>query len=228
MIQMLNMDCEEFMTTQKDKSFDLAIVDPPYMAKWKQAFAPGSGVSTIGVLRNRQQFKHWSPPGKPYFDQLYRVSKHQIIWGCNYYEQHIPFPGRLIWDKLNDSSSFSKAEIAASDLLYGVQMFRFQWAGMLQHDMKHKEKRIHATQKPVALYKWQLMKYAKPEWRVLDTHGGSGSICIAAYDLGFDLVWMEKDPDIYEAAVERFEEHKRKPSVFEPEDIQTVRRDLFQ
>jgi site-specific DNA-methyltransferase (adenine-specific) len=214
-----NEDNMALMARYPGKYFDLAIVDPPYMDKWAQTFAPGAKISTTGVKRDTRGFKHWEVPNKKYFDELFRISEHQIIWGCQYYEGLIPFTGRIIWDKKNDSSTFSKAEIAACDILYGVQMFRYKWNGMLQENMKNKEIRIHPTQKPVALYKWLLSRYAKPGDKILDTHLGSGSIAIACHDLGFDLSACELDKDYFDAAMKRIRDHQARGSLFEPDEI---------
>ena len=219
-------DCMDYMASLPDKAFDLAIVDPPYMDKWAGNFAPGSAISTTGVKRDTRGFKHWEVPEERYFNSLFRVSQSQIIWGCQYYEKYIPFHGRLVWDKINDSSTFSKAEIAACNLLYGVQMFRYEWNGMLQGNMKNKEARIHPTQKPVALYKWLLSNYAKPGYRILDTHGGSGSSVIACIDAGYPIVWIEKDKDYYEAALKRIKNFAAQPRLFEDEKPEPVQGDL--
>ena len=106
-------------------------------------------------------------------------------------------------------------------------MFRFQWNGMLQGDMRNKESRIHPTQKPVALYKWLLSRYAKPGDRILDTHGGSGSICIACHDLGYDLTWMELDADYYAAACARYQLHASQGQLFKPAPAKPQQEDLL-
>lgn len=213
-LDLRNMDCMDLMREYPDKYFELAIVDPPYMARWSGKFAAGSGISTTGVARDVRGFKHWDVPKRQYFLELNRVSKNQIIWGCNYYAKHIDSVGRIIWDKKNDSSTFSKAEIASCSLNYGIQMFRYGWNGMIQEDMKNKEIRIHPTQKPVALYKWLLHNYAKQGDKIFDSHLGSGSIAIACHQMGFDLVGSELDKDHFEAMQMRIK-------------YETAQRDLF-
>lgn len=198
-----NVDCMEFMASQPDKSFDLAIVDPPYFDECKKEIWPGAAVSTTGVKRNRFDSTSWSVPDQSYFDELQRVSIHQIIWGYNYYEIFNLGSGRIIWDKRNDESSFSKAEIAYCSLHKSVQMFRHMWNGMLQENMKNKEVRIHPTQKPVALYEWLLKTYATEGQRILDTHLGSGSHAVACNNLGFELHACELDPQYYQPACDR-------------------------
>jgi site-specific DNA-methyltransferase (adenine-specific) len=122
--------------------------------------------------------------------------------------------GRIIWDKKNDLSSFSKCEIAYCSLHNRTEIFRYLWNGMLQENMREKEKRIHPTQKPVALYKWLLNKYAKQGDKILDTHVGSASSLIACFQLGFDYVGFEIDKDYYESAQTRLHEAMLQPSMF--------------
>jgi len=145
------------------------------------------------VKRPFYQAKHWSVPGDDYFQELVRISCRQIIWGCNYFQY--PFgSGRIVWDKVNGNSSFSDCEIAYCSSIDTVRMFRFMWNGMCQGksinegyiqqgNKRLNEKRIHPTQKPVALYKWLLSNYANAGDTILDTHLGSGSICIACDEL---------------------------------------------
>ena len=213
-IQLLNMDCMEYMATLPDKAFDLAITDPPYFEDYGKKIYPGATISTTGIARNRYHSKHWTVPGKEYFDELKRISHHQIVWGYNYYKIQNLGSGRIIWDKVNDDSSFSKCEIAYCSFHDSVQIFRFMWNGMLQGDMKNKEQRIHPTQKPVKLYEWLLTNYAKPGQRILDTHLGSGSHAIAAHNLKFEFVGCEIDKDYYDAAVNRFNNHIKQQRFF--------------
>ena len=213
MIDLLHIDCMKYMSAQKDNAFDLAIVDPPYFEKAKYAIFPGSELSTTGVLRNRFESKNWEIPRQNWLDEVLRISKHQIIWGCNYFK-FFHASGRIIWDKQNDSSTFSKAEIASTDLHYGVHMFRYLWNGMLQADMKNKEIRIHPTQKPVKLYEWLLGNYAKPGQRILDTHLGSGSSAIAAHYSGCDFVGCEIDKEYFDAAKARVDQETRQIAMF--------------
>ena len=197
------MDCMEPMREYPDKHFDLAIVDPPYFAEYAKEIYPGAAVSTTGVARNRYESKQWNVPNQQYFEELRRVSKNQVIWGINYYPIQFMGSGRIIWDKINDSSSFSKCEIAYCSAHDSVKIFRYRWNGMLQGDMKNKEHRIHPTQKPVKLYQYLLRNYAKPGDTILDTHLGSASIAIACHYAGHHLTGCELDPDYFEAAIER-------------------------
>lgn len=165
------------------------------------------------------------PPAGNYFQELRRVSKAQIIWGCNYYP-YVLGPGRIIWDKCNGDSDQSDCEIAYCSLTSRVDLFRYMWSGMMQgksisegHIMqgnkKLNEKRIHPTQKPVALYLWLFHQYAKPGQRILDTHLGSGSSRIAAYDMGLDFVGFEIDPEYFAAQEARFRQHTAQTSLFD-------------
>ena len=210
MLDIKNCDCMEYMATMPDKWADLAIVDPPYFKDVGKFGYFGEKISNTNVARGNYSIPNWNHniPGKEYLSELCRVSKNQIIWGINYYN-FFHCVGRIVWDKMNDSSYFSKCEIASCTLHDSVQIYRFMWNGMLQGDMKNKEKRIHPTQKPVALYEWLLTKYAKKGDKILDTHGGSMSIAIAAWNLGFDLTLCELDKDYFEAGKKRVEWHMK-------------------
>ena len=198
-------DCMDLMAEFPDGHFDLAIVDPPYFADYQKQNYTGADISTTGIKRQTAKIKNWGIPDETYFNELRRVSKNQIVWGVNYYAKHVPDFGRIVWDKKNDTSTFSKAEIASHSFGVRVDMFRFEWNGMLQGDMKNKEKRIHPTQKPVALYRWLLDNYAKPGQRILDTHLGGGSHAIACHYYGAHLTACELDPDYFAAATARIQ-----------------------
>jgi len=219
MIEMLNCDCMEYMAGLPDKAFDLAIVDPPYGIG-----EDGSKNASRGKLAVAKDYKPFSgndkeAPPPEYFKELFRVSKNQIIWGGNYMSSFLPSRmGWIFWDK-HMTGDFSAGELAFTSFDRALEKFDFAWNGMLQGNMKNKEFRIHPTQKPVALYKWLLSRYAKPGDRILDTHGGSGSICIACHDLGFDLTWMELDADYYKDACKRYKDHVAQAVLFEPQEI---------
>ena len=210
------MNCMKYMRQIPDGFFDLAIVDPPYFSGPERRDYYGAKESYAGVRRVSYGIsKQWKVPGKAYFKELLRVSRHYIVWGCNYFDFRFA-PGRIIWDKCNLKSSFSDCEIAATDLINSVRLFPFMWNGMcqglsisngrtMQGNKALNEVRIHPTQKPVALYVWTLTKFAKPGWKILDTHLGSGSSRIAAYHLGFDFWGTEIDKKYFEAANLRFD-----------------------
>jgi site-specific DNA-methyltransferase (adenine-specific) len=192
----------DYMAGLPDKAFDLAIVDPPY----------GIGISGNPV-RQQHDKKQWDNaiPSDKYFDELFRVSKNQIIWGGNYFT--LPASqGFIIWDKIQpENFSLAMCEYAWSSIQSPAKIFK--------QSVLLERGKIHPTQKPVALYKWLLSRYTKPGDKILDTHGGSGSICIACHDLGFDLTWMELDADYYQAACNRYKDHAAQAVLFEPQEI---------
>lgn len=207
-----NIDCMTYMATLPDKAFELAIVDPPY---FEGAGDPAYYRSRTCQSTAKPITETWDVPGEPYFKELFRVSRKQIIWGCNYYAQYIPHKSRIVWDKRNDGTPFSQAELASWSEGVKVYVFRYMWNGMIQENMgAKKEMRFHPTQKPVALYEWLLTRYAKPGDKILDTHLGSGSSRIAAYNLGFDFVGCEIDEDYFKAQEERYQAHIAQQSLF--------------
>ena len=210
-----NMDCMQGMKEFPDDHFDLAIVDPPYgIGVGTMSYT--NGVERVGhALANRKDYRHseWDyRPDKSYFDELFRVSKKQIIWGGNYFTDYLPpSKGFIVWDKrVQDSmvNDFADCELAWISKGLGVaRIYRYLWNGMLQGNMKNKETRFHPTQKPVALYKWILTNYAKPGDKILDTHVGSASSLIACEDMGFKYVGFEIDEEYYKLGVERIKRH---------------------
>lgn len=211
-----NMDCLAAMREMPDNAFDLAVVDPPYGIG-----ESGEKNHTRSCLAKSQDYKPFSgmdmqSPNKEYFDQLFRVSKNQIIWGANHFISKIPIDSHcwIVWDKENGKNDFADCELAWTSFSSAVRIFRFQWQGMLQGNMKNKEVRIHPTQKPVALYSWIYQNYAKPGDKILDTHLGSGSSRIAAYDTGLDFVGFEIDKEYFDKQEERFAAHTAQMNLF--------------
>lgn len=215
-----NLDCMPFMRLQADNAYDLAVVDPPYYSNAYSIITPGGNLSTTGIERRKYKMPHWDPPQPEYFKELFRISKNQIVWGINYFGIS-PGPGRIVWDKVKDNGTFfSDCEIAYCSMLKHVRIFRFMWNGMLQGspedgtralgDKSRNEKRIHPTQKPVALYRWLFREFAKPGDKILDTHLGSGSSRIAAYDAGLDFTGLEIDTAYFTAQEKRFAEYTQK------------------
>ena len=157
-----NMDCMAYMAQFPDKFFDLAVVDPPYGIG-----EDGAKNHSRGKLAKAQQYtsKDWdkSAPNEDYFRELLRVSKNQVIWGANHLISRIPYDSScwLVWDKQNGNNDFADCELAYTSFKKAVRKFVFQWAGMLQGNMKCKEVRIHPTQKPVALYAWIFSNFAR-------------------------------------------------------------------
>ena len=208
-IQIYNEDCLPAMKRMADNEFDLAIVDPPY----------GIDVTKMemgGRKRNKiDKAKTWDNaiPCKEYFDELYRVSKNQIIWGGNYMVQHLSTSmGWVVWDKGQRDFSLADGELAYTSFKKALRIFTYARA------KANSEIKIHPTQKPIALYKWLLKNYAKQGDKILDTHLGSGSIAIACWDMGFDLTCYETDADYYNDAMARIEEHKRQLHLFAPDN----------
>lgn len=213
--QVFNMDCMEGMKQYPDKHFELAIVDPPYgIGEDGRNNHTRSKLAKAKDYRSNAKYDN-AIPSEDYFKELMRVSKHQIIWGGNYFLDYLNnTPCMIVWDKDNGESDFADCELAWTSFDTAVRKFKHKWAGMLQEDMKNKEERIHPNQKPVRLYKWTLMRYAREGWKILDTHLGSGSHRIAAYELGFDFTAFEQDPHYYQEQEYRFRE-------------QTAQQDLF-
>jgi len=231
LLDIRNCDCRDMMKEYPDNHFELAIVDPPYGIgeSGKSNNSRGSvqnckkwigSRNTKGVGIPSTQFtpKEWdnSSPELIYFDELKRVSKKQIIWGANHFISKIPFDSScwIVWDKNNGLSDFADCELAWTSFNTAVRKFKYTWNGMLQGNIKNKEKRIHPTQKPVALYKWLLSNYAKEGDKIIDTHAGSCSIAIACHYMGFNLTACELDPDYYKAACERIDRETRQKSLF--------------
>lgn len=212
-----NMDCMDAIRKMPDKCFDLAVVDPPYGIGEN-----GGNNKTRSCLAKSKDYKPFygkdlEPPQSEYFLELIRVSKNQIIFGANHFADRIPNPSSscwIVWDKENGENDFADCELAYTSFKTAVRIFRFRWHGMLQGDMANKEYRIHPTQKPVALYAWIFSRYAKPGCKILDTHLGSGSSRIAAYDAGLDFTGFEIDKEYFDKQEERFAAHTAQCSLF--------------
>tara|TARA_R100001086_G_scaffold61563_1_gene28517 strand:- start:133 stop:738 length:606 start_codon:yes stop_codon:yes gene_type:complete len=193
-----NQDCMEAMKEMTDNQFDLAIVDPPY------------GINRLhsGGMPKSSGFKKWKRkewdkkiPSKEYFYELFRVSKNQIIWGGNYFVEHLyNSQGWVFWFK-QTGMTFADGELAWTSFNKATRCYNKSGMGGAG--------RIHPTQKPVKLYEWLLMNYAKEGDTILDTHLGSGSIAIACHNLGFELTGYEIDKEYFEAAKKRIEQHKQ-------------------
>lgn len=195
-----NMDCMEGMKSFPDNYFDLAIVDPPY----------GIDINSSGThFKEKYDVKDWDKitPDDEYFKELMRVSKNQIVWGGNYFLDRL---GNckcfIIWDKkIAEDMSFAMCEMAWTSFKNGAKIYKT--TAMQQN-------RIHPTQKPVQLYKWLLRNYAEKEFKILDTHVGSGSSIIAFEDFGCEYVGFELDENYFKAMSERVERHKRQYKLF--------------
>lgn len=203
--EVVNMDCMAFMAQFPDKFFDLAVVDPPYGINMDGGTIGGSVKGKCTEYTKKDWDK--SAPEIAYFQELRRVSKNQIIFGANHFISRIPIdsPCWIVWDKLNGNNHFADCELAWTSFDKAVRKFTFRWAGMLQGNMKHKEERIHPTQKPKALYAWIFENFSRGGEKILDTHLGSGSSRIAAYHAGLDFWGCDLDKEYFDKANERFE-----------------------
>lgn len=198
--EVFNEDCMDVMSRYPDKYFDLAVVDPPY-----------------GIGRDKKQNKNngkwrfkkyhdsdWDSeaPGEQYWNELFRVSKNQIIWGANHYISKIPFDSScwIVWDKVNGAGDFADCELAWTSFKTAVRKFTYYFG-------TENNERIHPTQKPIALYEWIFNRYAKVGDKILDTHLGSGSSRIAAYNANLDFVGCEIDKEYFDAQEKRFKNH---------------------
>lgn len=219
-IELIRGDCNPALKGMRDNEYDLAIVDPP--------FGIGSSAKKYNGFEEQLKFKKWNDliPGKEYFDELFRTTKHQIIFGGNYFTDHLP-PRKswVVWDKMfiGNPNGFSEFELAWSNTSISAGRI----ARIRANDgFQNAKKKIHPTQKPEELYKWLLANYAKPGSTILDTHSGSASIAIAAYDMGFDLTCYELDKDYYKAAVERLQKHMRQKDAFKESNINTYGKQM--
>ena len=214
MINLYNEDCMVAMAGFSDNQFDLAIVDPPYgiCADKKNSVKKLQSKKSAGLSREygNQEWDSSIPPNE-YFIQLKRVSKRQIVWGANFFNLQ---GGMLYWHKQVTMPTYSQGELAWLSWLKKIDFVDIAWHGMIQHNMKNKEMRIHPTQKPVKLYEWLLMNYAEEGNKILDTHLGSGSIAIACHNLGYDLTGYEIDTEYYEAAIKRLKQHQSQIRMF--------------
>jgi site-specific DNA-methyltransferase (adenine-specific) len=197
--EVTNEDCMEGMARYPDKYFDLAIVDPPYMEDNKP-------LKSLGPNRTHFDVSKFIPPKENYFKELKRVSKNQIIWGGNYFTDLLPVSrGWICWDKIQAMDKYSDFELAYTSFDKICNTFRFCNNGGFI--VKGIDLKIHPTQKPIKLYKWLLHNYAKQGDKILDTHLGSGSSRIAAYEMGFDFTAFELDTEYYEAQEKRYNAH---------------------
>ncbi len=215
-ITITNEDNMALMARYPDNYFDLAIVDPPYGIG--ESSNNNKSRSKLGKSKNYGK-KNWddNAPNQDYFNELKRVSKHQIIFGANHFIENIPNANSscwIVWDKVNGENDFADCELAYCSQKTAVRKIEFRWHGMLQGNMKEKEIRIHPTQKPVSLYKWILDKYAKQGDKILDTHLGSGSIAIACHDYGFELTACELDKEYFDKAIQRIKNHTNQQKLF--------------
>ncbi len=218
--QAFNCDCLEFMNQLPDKCIDLVLTDPPYgigedgkknqsrgsaanSSKWK-----GSKNTTgAGVPSTIFKDKKWDNeiPKKEIFKEMFRISKNQIIWGGNYFIEHLNNTSSfIVWDKVNGTTDFADCELAWTSHKKAVRQFKYQWNGMLQGNMKNKEKRIHPTQKPKNLFVWCLKNYLKDGNIIFDPFLGSFTTAVACNEMGLNWIGCEKDPDYFKSGYDRY------------------------
>lgn len=209
-IELLNMDCLLYMRQCEDKQFDLAIVDPPY----------GAGKVTETV-QDRRKYKIYvnERPNIDYWNELFRISKNQIVCGGNYFTDFLkPSRGWVCWDKLQPNPKYADGEMIWTSFDINTKFFRYMTTNVIEGSKNisngSKKPNIHPTQKPQGLYEWLLMNYAESGNKIIDTHLGSGSIALACYDLKFDLVGIEIDNEYFQKASKRLELHKKQLTLF--------------
>lgn len=209
--EVFNMDCMDGMKQYPDKYFDLAIVDPPYGINQAKKKSYWGGANTTYSVKDWDK----NVPNESYFEELFRISTNQIIWGGNYFKLP-PKPKLIVWDKMQpEGLDQAMCELAWTSII-NVQSMIFRRSPAADNNKvsngdkraMSERRRIHPTQKPVALYKWLLKNYAEPGNKILDTHLGSGSSRIAAYDMGFAFTGYEIDKDYFDAQEKRFNKFK--------------------
>ena len=210
------VDCMEFMKSVPDKYYELSITDPPYGIGINHNMGRRKGDKPSDYKKVNWDNK---PPTKEYFEELFRISKNQIIWGANYFSMP-PTKCFIVWRKpqISERVSFSMLEYAWASF----DSTSKEWIGM-----SNEIDRIHPTQKPVALYKWLLKNYAKPGDKIFDSHVGSGSIRIACHDMGFDFTGCEIDKDYWQAQEDRYQEHILQPTLFDSPHPSFIQPDLL-
>jgi len=210
-ITLTNEDNMELMSRYPDNYFDLAIVDPPYGIE--RAGQTETFTKNPKHKRKAHKQKEWdsAPPNKEYFNELFRVSKNQIIWGANYFVEYLTqgTMGWVFWYKGQEGLSMSDGEIAYTSFQKATRQININ-RGLIARGGGS----IHPTQKPIKLYEWLLMNYAKENDKILDTHLGSGSIAIACHNRGFELTACELDKEYYDASIKRFKQQTAQQTMF--------------
>ena len=221
-LDLFQCDCMELLRATPDGFYDIACIDVPYGIN-----EDGASNHSRRKLTNPTLYtpKNWDkePPAVEYFNELFRVSKNQIIWGANHFISKLPFDSScwIVWDKENGENDFADCELAWTSFKTSVRRFKFRWAGMLQGDMKNKQQRIHPTEKPIQLYSWLLRNYTQPNQRILDTHAGSLSIALAVYkanlyeNMNLHLTASELDLDYCNSAIKRIKNGISQTNIFQ-------------
>lgn len=226
MLQLNNiyhLDCMEGMKAFPDKYFELAIVDPPY--------GVGNFCQEPRAAKkyNRPWAIDWNDfsPSKEYFNELKRISQKYIIWGENYYKEHLFDKGTIIWDKGNYSGVGSGAELACTNIFDKVVLYQEKWTGFINSENIKGASKIHPCQKPIALYRWLLKNYANPGDKILDTHGGSFSSVIACLEMGFEYIAFEIDEEYYKNGIKRIEAYLSQPKIFTPKQLNGEQLNIY-
>ncbi len=212
-----NVDCMEYMKSLPDNAFDLAIVDPPYGINFGEFNRTNRTTTGKTIKADKYKNNNWddSIPNDNYFEELFRISKNQIVWGGNYF----PYlwkngcKGFIYWHKGNPVPNFSDGELAWSSFNKVAKQFNYQYYGNIEGNTSA-SKKVHPTQKPIKLYEWLLTNYAQQGDKILDTHLGSGSHAIACNNLGFELTACELDKDYYEASIKRIKQATAQERLF--------------
>jgi site-specific DNA-methyltransferase (adenine-specific) len=216
-MKITNEDNMELMARYEDNHFDLAIVDPPYQIERFSKNMDNQGTLGKSIFLGKNKISEWDKlPTKEYFKELFRISKNQIIWGANHFWKTADLPNAtnfIFWDKKMPFPNFSRGELAWTSFKGVCKCFEYNYYGNIEGN-KQSKGRLHPTQKPIALYEWLLMNYAKEGDKILDTHLGSGSIALACHNLKYDLTACELDTEYYNAAMKRLKEHQQQLTIF--------------
>ena len=213
-------DCMDLMAGKPDNYWDLAIVDPPYGLGDKLAHA-GNGKNAQSKFTDDFKSKNWDNeiPPPEYWEQLFRVSKNQIIWGGNYFLDYLSATRCFVaWDKMVFIPTMSRVELAWTS---------FDRLPKYVQINNNDSNRMHLTQKPVKLYEYLLNEFSEPNFKIIDTHGGSMSSAIAAYYYGCEFDCIELDKDYYNDAVKRFKEQTMSQRIEFKPNIQPEQAKLF-
>ncbi len=215
--QVFNMDCMDYMQSIPDGYFELAIVDPPYGIGFGEFNRTNKASNRERYKANKYKNSNWDDdiPSDQYFAELMRVSKNQIVWGGNYF----PYlwkngcKGFIYWHKGNPVTNFADGELAWTSFDKNAKQLDYRYYGNLEGKSTTSQK-LHPTQKPIKLYEWLLINYAKEGDKILDTHLGSQSSRIAAYNLGFEFYGTELDKEYFDQGCKRFDQHKAQLTLF--------------
>lgn len=206
----INLHCTDgnkFTIDKPNNHYGLAIIDCEYGIG--QGGDKNHTRSNLAKSKNYHSYNDSKSPDISYFNETIRVSRNQIFWGANHFISKIPYDssGWIVWDKENGKNDFADCELAWTSFDCAVRIFNHRWTGMLQKNMKNKQIRIHPNEKPIELYEFCIINYAKKGDIILDTRGGGGSILLACHNLGFDIDWCENDSVYFNDAKIRYENH---------------------